>query len=78
MQFVIYAGKLKDDILLVQSATHAPSVPPSILPQSVAMFLAKAHGIPSNKQIELCWELLKDMIWNNKPVVSAEREAAFA
>jgi hypothetical protein len=79
MQFVIYAGKLKDDILLVQSATHPPSVPPPILPQSVAIFLAKACGIPSNEQIELCWELLKDMIWNDEPVVSAEREgAAFA
>ncbi|KAF8221969.1 hypothetical protein L208DRAFT_1384592, partial [Tricholoma matsutake] len=37
MKFVVYAGKLKDDILLVQTAEHLPSVPPPILPQSVAI-----------------------------------------
>ncbi|KAF8238346.1 hypothetical protein L208DRAFT_1387848 [Tricholoma matsutake] len=37
MNFVVYAGKLKDDILLVQTAEHPPSVPPPILPQSVAI-----------------------------------------
>lgn len=79
MCFVIYAGKLKDDILLVQSATHLPSVPPPSLPQSVAIFLAKACGMPKNEQIDTCWELLKDMIWNEESVVSAQREGtAFA
>lgn len=78
MSFVVYASKLKDDILLVQSVDHAFN-PPPILPQSVAMFLAKACGIASKEQTDLCWDLLKDMIWNEELAISAEKEgAAFA
>ncbi|KAF8238495.1 hypothetical protein L208DRAFT_1155646, partial [Tricholoma matsutake] len=65
MRFVVYTTKLKDNILLVQSTNHPPSIPPPTLPQSVSMFLAKACGIASNEQIHLCWELLSDMIWND-------------
>jgi hypothetical protein len=79
MSFVVYAGKLKNDILLLQSVDHAPSIAPPILPQSVAMFLAKACGIASKEQIDFCWDLLKDMIWSEEPTISAEKEgAAFA
>ncbi|KAF8226645.1 hypothetical protein L208DRAFT_1499124 [Tricholoma matsutake] len=67
MCFVVYATKLKDNILLVQYTNHLPSVPPPTLPQSVSMFLAKVCGIPSNEQIHLCWKLVNNMIWNNEP-----------
>jgi hypothetical protein len=76
MSFVAYASKLKDDILLVQSVNHAPCNPPLILPQSVAMFLVKACEIASKEQVDLCWDLLKDMIWNEDPAISAEKERA--
>ena len=81
ISFVVYASKLKDDILLVQSVDHAPHIPPPILPQSVAIFLAKACGIASKEQTDLFWDLLKDMIWNEELAISAlaEKEgAAFA
>ncbi|KAF8234572.1 hypothetical protein L208DRAFT_1548274 [Tricholoma matsutake] len=75
MDFVVYAGKFKDNILLVQTAEHLLSVPPPILPQSVAIFLRKACGIVSSEQIDHCWDLLKDMIWDQEPVISVEKEA---
>jgi hypothetical protein len=79
MKFVVYVGKLKDNILLVQTAEHLLSVPPAILPQSVAIFLRKACGIARSEQIECCWDLLKDMIWNQELVISVEKEGtAFA
>ncbi|KAF8235282.1 hypothetical protein L208DRAFT_1124139, partial [Tricholoma matsutake] len=65
MCFVVYATKLKDDSLLGQSTNHPPSVPTLTLPQSVSLFLAKACGIPRSEQIDLCWELLNNMIWND-------------
>jgi hypothetical protein len=41
MKFVYYAGKLKNDILIVQPAGHTPLQLPNHLPHSIEIFLNK-------------------------------------
>ena len=64
-RFVTYAARLKDDIMLPQSAHHSPLIAPELLPASVLNFLASACGF-SVATTERCWSVLKDLIWNSK------------
>ena len=77
MRFVVYTGKLKNDILLVQLADHPSLVPPPVLPKSITMFLAKACDMSNVDQVYTCWDLLKDMIWGEEPEADDTDNAIF-
>jgi hypothetical protein len=64
-RFITYAARLKDDILLPQSAQHYPLTAPTLLPGSVLQFLASACGF-SIETTEHCWSILKDTIWDSE------------
>jgi hypothetical protein len=75
------AARLRRDILLPQPLTQTDdSDPPDCLPESVAIFLSKAVGVPLDC-MDLVWELLKDEIWDWPPArgafVSEEDEDLF-
>jgi len=63
-RFVIYASRLKNDILLVQAAEHSPDTAPQLLPASVRTFLSAVCGF-SLEMTDLCWTGLKGVIWSN-------------
>lgn len=72
MKFVIYAGKLKNDILIVQPAEHPPLEPPDHLPRSIESFLNQACGLVDD-QVSHCWAIVKDMVWSEEPSISEEQ-----
>ncbi len=70
-RFVIYASRLKDDILLVQPAEHSPDTAPQLLPASVRAFLSNVCGF-SLEMTDLCWTGLKGVVWSNSCVRMTE------
>lgn len=62
VHFIVYAYRLKKDILLTQSATHDPSCAPEYLPDGVQQFLSKVIGA-STEIVRSCWKIFKHMIW---------------
>lgn len=77
MNFVVYAGKLKNDILLTQPVDHPATEPPDHLPRSIENFLNRACGLVEGQAAQ-CWAVVKGMVWDGESLMSEEtNEAAF-
>ena len=64
------ACRLKNDIILTQPSTVPEMQPPDILPPSVKIFLQCSCGL-SEDGVEMCWDLLKGMIWDGEGTTSS-------
>jgi hypothetical protein len=65
VRFVVYATRLRDDILLVQPANHPPERVPDFLPHSVQGFLSEACSIHLDF-IPPLWGALSETVWGGK------------
>jgi hypothetical protein len=66
--FLRLCSNLKNDILLVQPLSVPITSAPSILPASIADFLAESIGIPKEYMMD-CWSIFKDEAWSMSPSV---------
>jgi len=62
VHFVVYATRLRNDILLVQPADHLPERVPDFLPHSVEGFLSEACSIHLDF-IPALWGALRETVW---------------
>ena len=62
VRFIVYATRLRDDIVLVQPANHPPECVPDFLPHSVQGFLSDACSIHLDF-IPSLWGALRDTVW---------------
>ncbi|KAG1900359.1 uncharacterized protein F5891DRAFT_1188674 [Suillus fuscotomentosus] len=60
--FASLATGLKDDIILMQPATHNICKPPLFLPPSIVSFLSAACKLQV-ASVKMCWSVLKSSIW---------------
>jgi hypothetical protein len=74
---VSLASRLKDDILLAQPAHLAADCPPPILPPSIITFLSGSCKITVH-EVEICWSLLKQTIWDGRDTQVAIDRGLFA
>ena len=63
LQFVVYAIRLRNDIVLVQPADHLPERVPDFLPHSVEGFLSEACSIHLDLSIPALWGALRETVW---------------
>jgi hypothetical protein len=75
VHFVTLASRLKDDILLTQPAHISPLQPPDVLPPSITSFLSDCCGL-SEDLVDSCWDVLKDMAWQESNVFKDHSEMA--
>src|ERR1700688_585206 len=61
--FLMYAPRFKEDIFLVMDGQSPADVPPSLLPASIATFLAQLCDL-SDETISALWDLLKSVVWS--------------
>jgi hypothetical protein len=73
VRFVVYATRLRDDILLVQPANHPPERVPDFLPHSVQGFLSEACSIHLDF-IPPLWGALSETVWGGKFEKFLEKE----
>jgi hypothetical protein len=62
--FLLYAPRLKNDILLAQESNWPAEIAPWILPESVTTLLSNLCGI-NEENVDKLWSHLKDTIWNH-------------
>lgn len=63
VKFIIYAARLKDDILLAQPASYSPNQSQPILPPTIQEFLSDVSTIPL-QSISKFWSVLAHVAWN--------------
>jgi hypothetical protein len=68
--FIGLARKLKNDIILTQPPTVPEMQPADILPPSIKIFLQSSCEL-SKDGVEMCWDLLKGMIWEGLTALHA-------
>jgi hypothetical protein len=74
VDFVTFALRLKNPILLAQPAGVSVTEAPDVLPPSVAAFLGGSCNLTPSA-VEHCWKILKTTIWT---YTESDVEAAFA
>jgi hypothetical protein len=74
VDFVTFASRPKDPILLAQPSGVSGLEPPDILPPSIASFLGSCCNL-TPAAVENCWKILKETVWN---YTESKVEAAFA
>jgi hypothetical protein len=74
VDFVTFASRLKDPILLAQPAGVSVTEPPDVLPPSVAAFLGSSCSL-TPLAVENCWKILKTTVWK---YTECKVETAFA
>ncbi|KAG2029274.1 hypothetical protein BDR03DRAFT_881284, partial [Suillus americanus] len=62
-RFIMLASGLKDDILLVQAASHHPDSAPLALSPAIKLFLAGSCDI-SESDVDTYWKALRNTIWH--------------
>jgi len=62
VRFVVYATRLRNDIMLVQPADHPPECVPTFLPHSVQGFLSESCAVPLDF-IPHLWGALRETVW---------------
>lgn len=63
-QFIVFAARLKPDIILAQPSSYVPEVPPEYLPTSIRQALSDLTGLDVSF-IPACWTFVKDLAWND-------------
>jgi hypothetical protein len=72
--FITFASRLKDPILLAQPAGISVDEAPAVLPPSVAAFLGSSCNL-TPPAVENCWKILKITVWEYS---ESKVETAFA
>jgi hypothetical protein len=62
MTFVMLTSRLKNQILLVQPASHHPDDPPPVLPPAIVSFLSSACNLSNQLTVDF-WDSLKETVW---------------
>ncbi|KAG1792291.1 uncharacterized protein HD556DRAFT_1239582 [Suillus plorans] len=62
-RFITLASGLKDNILLVQAASHHPDSAPLVLSPAIQLFLAGSCDI-SESNVDTYWNVLRNVVWH--------------
>lgn len=63
LSFILYASKLKNEILLIQSSAQDPKDAPLDLPDSIESFLAAVSNMLP-EDVPGCWSAVWKLVWN--------------
>ncbi|KAG1817196.1 uncharacterized protein BJ212DRAFT_1238860, partial [Suillus subaureus] len=61
-RFITLTSALRNDILLMQAASHPPNIAPNVISPAINMFLAACCNL-CRSDIDVYWKALKDVVW---------------
>ncbi|KAG1727376.1 uncharacterized protein EDB91DRAFT_1061168 [Suillus paluster] len=63
-RFMTLASTLRNDILLVQAASHPSNTAPDFISPAINLFLAACCDL-SESDVDVYWKVLKDVMWHS-------------
>ncbi|KAG2125160.1 hypothetical protein DEU56DRAFT_743984 [Suillus clintonianus] len=63
-RFMTLALTLRNDILLIQAASHPSNTAPDFMSPAINLFLAACYGL-SESDVDVHWKVLKDLVWHS-------------
>jgi hypothetical protein len=70
-RFINLTSTLRNDILLVQGASHPPNIAPDFISPAINLFLAACCDL-CESDVDMYWKVLKDVVWYSGDMFGVE------
>lgn len=74
-RFINLASTLRNDILLIQGASHPPNIAPEFISPTINLFLAACCDL-CESDVDVYWKVLKDVVWHSGDMFSVKDMSA--